>query len=480
MAMNFDPMTGAPINNDAPKFDPMTGELINNDAPKFDPMTGQPVYDQMGKKKPKGKGVIIGAISAAAVVLVGGVVFFGVKSGMFLSAPYKVLLATYNTFTETSQFSKDMNAAAGLFEKEKLTTEVSLSIDDVDVEMAVINTKKEKQVNANIDISGYPEVEAVASIDHEYLKLKVPTLSDDVIGYNYVDNKTGYLVDYVDEEIFDTLDGALASIYEGYTPEVNEKFANDVAEVVKKECKKLEFEKADKEKFEINGKDVKCKGYTTTITEDFMIDLIEGVGDVVYEYYGEEIDSALSMEYVTWNEVMDEIEDEFSYMPEMEATFYIYKNKLACILLEVEDGGELEVLFLGGDRRAQNVEINIDGDTIMEIEGETDGSEETMAISADGEEVLEMSYDSKSGEYTIDAAGEFYMEGTIEASKKEFRMSIEELIVEGDYVGSADIAVSQGAELEKFDDDMFDIGNASESELIDFLTDNSKILEYLY
>ena len=36
----------------------------------------------------------------------------------------------------------------------------------------------------------------------------------------------------------------------------------------------LEFEKADKEEFEINGKDVKCKGYTTTIDEDFVSQIV--------------------------------------------------------------------------------------------------------------------------------------------------------------------------------------------------------------
>lgn len=51
---NFDPVTGAPINNDdAPKFDPITGAPINSDdAPKFDPMTGAPINDMAQPEEP--------------------------------------------------------------------------------------------------------------------------------------------------------------------------------------------------------------------------------------------------------------------------------------------------------------------------------------------------------------------------------------------------------------------------------------------
>ena len=39
--------------------------------------------------------------------------------------------------------------------------------------------------------------------------------------------------------------------------------------------KKLEFESADKESFEVDGKDRKCAGYKTTITSDYMIECVD-------------------------------------------------------------------------------------------------------------------------------------------------------------------------------------------------------------
>lgn len=477
MAMKFDPMTGEPINN-VPKFDPMTGKPITNDAPQFDPTTGQQVYVSPGKKPNKNKGLIIGAAVVVAVALIGAVGFLAVTSGLFLSAPNKVLLATYNTFTEENAFAENLNVG-DLFEKKELTTEVSVSIDDADVEMKFLTTKNEKQVDAIIDISGYPEIEAVAGLDEEYLKLQIPSISDEVFGYNYVEEKTGYLADNLDDEYLDMMDDALATIYSGYNKEENEEFSKAVADVFKEEYKTLEFEKVDKETYEVNGKDVKCKGYETTISEDFMINVIEGIGDIVYDYYGDEIDDVLYMDNSSWHELVDEMVYSVEGMPDLDITFYIYKNKLACLVMDAE-GSELEILFLGGDTRTQNMEINIDDETIMEVEGGADGSEEYMTVSSYGTDVIDISYDSKEGDYSIEIAEEIYMEGIIEASKKEFRMDIDELVIEGMDVGSVSIYVHQGAELLNLDDEMLDIGNASEGELLDFVLEYSELFEYMY
>ena len=80
--MQFDPMTGEPIDPDA-KFDPMTGEPIDPDA-KFDPMTGEPLTGRYTRpQRNRKKMVIVG--TAAAVAVIGLTVFGVVKSGIFFS-----------------------------------------------------------------------------------------------------------------------------------------------------------------------------------------------------------------------------------------------------------------------------------------------------------------------------------------------------------------------------------------------------------
>ena len=83
MAMNFDPMTGEPI-NPAPtpeqpqmRFDPMTGQPINPTPVQpqmaFDPMTGMPL--QQPPKKKKKTGLIAGIVAGVVVIAGAGTVF---------------------------------------------------------------------------------------------------------------------------------------------------------------------------------------------------------------------------------------------------------------------------------------------------------------------------------------------------------------------------------------------------------------------
>ena len=50
------------------QFDPMTGEPIDPEA-KFDPMTGKPLYSNNGKQGKTGKKIaIIGGVTAVAAI----------------------------------------------------------------------------------------------------------------------------------------------------------------------------------------------------------------------------------------------------------------------------------------------------------------------------------------------------------------------------------------------------------------------------
>lgn len=488
MAMNFDPMTGQPMNQEGQRFDPMTGQpIVQNSTPKFDPMTGQPIFDdggyqQTGKKKSSKAlpWILAGVAGLGIVALAGGIGVWAATSGALLSAPNKVALAAYNTLTDSNPITKDIGDLSVLSE-DKVTLEAVVNSEEVDMEVVFAASKKEKQVSAVVDVPGFGDIEAIAGLDDEYLKLQIPTFSDDVIAYNYVDEKHGFLVDNVDAEVIDMLDEALAMAYQGESDTSNEEFAKALVEAVQNQYGSLEFEKVDKEEFEVNGKDVKCKGYAVSITEDVVVDMIDEVGEVIYDYYGDEIDDLLAAEGLTWYDVIDEMVYGMEGMPDMDVTFYVYKNKLASIILEIEEyDGTAEILFLGGDYRMQNMEIVADGETVVEIEGEKDGSEECIVVSSQGMDLMEFCYDTKDGLYSFDIAGELYLEGTIESSNKEFRLNVDELIVEGSNIGSGSISVQKGAEFTEMDGELFDIGNASESELQSYLMEYSELLGMAY
>ena len=106
MAMNFDPMTGEPINPTPVQPQPQMA---------FDPMTGMPL--QQPPKKKKKTGLIAGIVAGVVVIAGACTVFAGIQSGFFLSKSDKVLRATANTFREPSHFTEALSGLSVMSSK---------------------------------------------------------------------------------------------------------------------------------------------------------------------------------------------------------------------------------------------------------------------------------------------------------------------------------------------------------------------------
>ena len=97
----------------------------------------------------------------------------------------------------------------------------------------------------------------------------------------------------------------------------------------------------------------------------------------------------------------------------------------------------LEIHFLGGDTRIQNMEVIAEDETVVEIEGQTDGTTEFASLYIEGEEVLETEYDTKSGKYEIGLTqDDISVSGVFLADKKKIELSAESIEVYGDSVGA--------------------------------------------
>ena len=160
-------------------------------------------------------------------------------------------------------------------------------------------------------------------------------------------------------------------------------------------------------------------------------------------------------------------------MPEVEATFYLYKKELAAIILDI-DGYEMEILFEGGDYRAQNIVIAMEGDEIVEIEGETNGSVEERILTVEGEEFISYEYDSKSGDFECfisDGYDEYEIaDANIKSKNGQVTFYVEDFTVDG--VGmEMELIIKKGAKMDKLSGETFDLGNASESDLEDLIYD---------
>lgn len=513
--VGYDPMTGEPIRK-APQteevkeefeqvvgYDPMTGEPIrantknNQSEMNFDPMTGLPMvynggnntYDtgKAGVKKSGNKKFIwaIGAVILVAIVIV---VLVGVGQGWFLSKGNKVLLATANTFKGTSKLVEDLDAT-GILASGKYTigAEVEAEIDEEDFKLEVMyaDNKKEKRLSGECSYYYIPDIGGVVALTESELKFQgSPIIDDYVFIYNYIEEKDGEIIDLLDELLWEDsgeacielVDYGCQKLYTG------EEFVKEIAQVVREEYELLEFEKVDKKEFEIGGKDRKCKGYRTEITEDNLVHILENLQELVKEDSEnlEDLLEEITGESVSAEDLIDEIADEIDFS-DIELTFYIYRNKLACIEIEAEE--DFELLFIDEDKNSKSIELVYEDEKVLEFVASSEGHEEHYSIESIGAELGSIEYDYKSGDFEFEILnGVVACEGSIQSDTKEKILEISDLEVEGENFGSGIVYVRSGAEMQEFDGEEFDVGNASESDFEDLgdeLTDVFELLESL-
>ena len=428
----YDPMTGELLQQPEEEinFDPMTGQPINRGSAQpegemnFDPMTGQPIYngtsspvpEKKGKKLPIIAGVIGGIIVVAAIIIV------CVINGVFLSKPNKVLLAAKNTLNGRPQFVEDfgLDEASDMIRSGKYQLDVKVNADDVSVEGAYISTNAEKQLNLDVSPSGGPSVEVKSSLSDSKLKVYVPIISRDVYTLNYREEADGYLADILEDSgvKYEDLTQILEAVYE---PKEVERHTEELSNALLKQFRELDWRNEEKEEFKINGKSRKAKGYGVTFTADDAEDFLDIIEDYLSDNY----------EGMDTRDLMNDLNDELRDMPDIDCIFYVYKNQLAAICMEDEDDVECEILFKGGDFRMQNMEFRIDDrdDSVsIELEGKTSGDKESYELLGDGHTLFALEYNTKSGDYEVELDTGYdreTIEGTIRKERGKVGASIE-------------------------------------------------------
>lgn len=523
--MNFDPMTGEPIKKN---FDPMTGEPINNElevvnhteqpvefmkqptetpvepteqnmrytaeAPtevltnnmidqqptmSFDPTTGQPVGGMPPKKK---KGFLKSTASkvvlaiAIVVALACGVTVVAFNSGILGSKSDKVLKAISNTLEDKGELTKAFDIG-DITKSNEFTMGVALESDGTGVDFSYLCGKSGKQFLGTI--SQYStNIDFIMNLTEDKFQMQIPYISDKIFTYNYTGENDGYIMDLLDEDEVKALNSLLEYFYNlKASDDASKKFQDKVLE----EYKSLEFEDAKSEKFEVDGKERTCKGYKTVITKENMQNLLDAYEEATSENLEdmEELMAELDPTYTvgSYTDSYDELREMLEEMPDMTTTFYLYDNKLACIELQPEDDEAMQIQFLGGDRRAQNIRIvDEDGNAVFEVVGETDGSEETYEFLVNDMSFLNLDYDSKSGDFSL-YCDEFSVVGSIESDKNGFTFNIDEVSAEyGYYDFEGSIFLKKGADFEELDGEEFDIGNASEDEYMELMIELQDIL----
>lgn len=483
----YDPMTGEPIYEGANEKNEETKE--NRIVIGYNPMSGEPIYEgetttgvQVKSEKParnfnpmtgkpeaaKGKNKTLIAI-AGGVLLVAVLAFAVIKSGLFLSKADKVLAAVANTFDEQSHMVKELGGLS-ILSANNYTVNVEADVESTYIDLQYATKSSDKQISGKFEARGIPEVEFLAGITSSEVKAQIPEFTDYVFTYNYKKDKNGYITEMLKDDEIEAIDSMCEALY---SEKEKKDISKSIAKIISKEYHSLKFEKVKKETFEINGKERKCSGYKTTITEDNFVNILDKTEDLVEKEYKEAFDK------IEVEDLFDDLRDEFKGMPEIEVTFYIYKNEIACISLEVERE-EVQILFKGNKKGMHNIEIATDYGTICELKGSVKGSEEKYQLMSYGSEIASLEYDYKTGEFVLDMSryGSMSVEGNLQSGSKEMKFAIDEIRYYGNTEDfTCKVSLKKGASMQKFKGDKFDIGNASEDDFEDLQDD---ISSYLY
>lgn len=289
----------------------------------------------------------IWVLSAGIIVILAIVLFAGIKNGFFLRKGDKILYAAYHTIKdqpETADVSKDEDYTVsmdGQWKEQKIQAEYA-SVSD------------QKQLKGTIDLDKLPDLEFVMTLDEKELKTQLPSLSSKVFTYDYKNGgKSGYLAKKIGSEKLERFDTILEELYGGNEQKT---IGTDILKEARKEFNKLKIKKTEKKEFKMEGQKRNCAGYQFTISKDNAQNVLDAAEKAVKKKYGD--GTKISADPV--GKVFMVFYDKISAAGEMECSVYLYQNKLASVSVNYEDdenAQNIDVLFLGGDFRTQNMKI---------------------------------------------------------------------------------------------------------------------------
>ena len=376
----------------------------------FDPMTGKPLAPGampgcINKKKKIPWLAII--ISCLAICVIGIVIIFTaiIKSGILLPTSDKILLAVKNTVDDKTELEKDIDIT-DILNSGVYTVNLSAGDDSAYGDIKYVSGRKRKQVSANMNFNDDFSMAARIDVDDENIKVCLPLEDNITYAYQYMnDSLEGENADKFYSMINDSK--TMADIKE------------DIQEAYIQEFRQLEFEKMPEKLHMIDDKTQKCKGYKTIITSDNIQNVKESIKNI--EVNGDTLENtldAVDLDIELLMEYLGLYEDSFT--DNMIVETYIYKNKLASVLIYADDEN-LQVLFEGGDTRTQNMRVmhfkNGYKYCMFAREGSVDGKfQEDIIRIYDGDTTIYSNYDSGSGNINLSVDNYNYEPYTISGS----------------------------------------------------------------
>jgi len=262
--IRFDPYTGEPI---APK------ETAAPQTPKPSeaPQTSAPAPKKKGKKG----GLIAGII--AALVVVGGI--FAFTKFYNNPTPYgRIKRAAENAFVQdemTEQFDevKDIMgdgtyAMDGTFDVGGQKVKVEADTDKGDL-------------SAKISVAG---LGGAVYMDDKTITVDASALGLGILGYDYASDKADKADSYIGSAIgtqnLQAVDMLLKMFHAAAA--MDEERREEIQDLIDEKCESLEYEKIERQDQDVNYSFYECDGYSTTVSGEFLADLLDDVSEKAF------------------------------------------------------------------------------------------------------------------------------------------------------------------------------------------------------
>ena len=340
-------------------------------------------------------------LSAGIIVVLAIVLFAGIKNGFFLRKSDKILYAMYQTVKDQPQVADGLNgedytiSIEGQWKKQKIQAEYA-------------SDSAQKQLRGTLDLDKLQDLEFVMVLNDKELKAQFPSLSSKVFTYDYNSNKqSGYIAKKIGSQNLERFNTVLAGLYGG---KEQKEIGKDILKEARKEFNKIKINKIEKQEFEIDGQKKDCVGYQFVISSDNVQNVLDAAEKAAKKKYGD----GTKISEDPAGKIFMAVYDKVSAAGEMECKGYLFRNKLAAIAVNYETGGNkqnMEILFLGGDFRMQNMKITyLKGEEThsvwIAITGNPAAGDGTLTFESDDEDGLNGRISVKKGSEMTDITGE--------------------------------------------------------------------------
>ncbi|MBQ6354141.1 MAG: hypothetical protein IJJ07_04235 [Lachnospiraceae bacterium] len=262
--IRFDPYSGEPI---APK------ETAAPQTPKPSeaPQTSAPAPKKKGKKG----GLIAGII--AALVVVGGI--FAFTKFFNNPTPYgRIKKAAENAFVQ-DEMTEQFNEVKDIMGDGTYAMDGTFDVGGQKVKVEADTDKGD--LSAKISVAG---LGGAVYMDDKTITVDASALGLGILGYDYASDKADKADSYIGSAIgtqnLQAVDMLLKMFHAAAA--MDEERREEIQDLIDEKCESLEYEEIERQDQDVNYSFYECDGYSTTVSGEFLADLLDDVSEKAF------------------------------------------------------------------------------------------------------------------------------------------------------------------------------------------------------